>query len=326
MPPPHRRSPVVVADPQVAALLARLTELGLRPYSQTGLLFARRAVDAAVWMQRERPEVAAVRDLLVGGAVGRLPARLYHPVPGETLPIVVYLHGGGWVAGGLRIADNPCRELARASGCAVISVGYRLAPETPFPGPLQDCVAALAWVVGHAAELGVDPGRVGLAGSSAGGNLAAATAIVARNSGGPGVRHQLLFYPVLAPPPGNGFPSYAQNAEGFMMTRADLEWFWEHYLPVGAGTFDHRGYTAAPLLVEDLAGLPPATVLTAGLDPLRDEGRFYVERLAEAGVPADLIEVPDMLHGFSWMTGELSRASAAVDAAAQRLGEALRAG
>lgn len=315
-----------IVDPEVEALLARLAELGLRPYSQTGLQFARRAIDAAAWMQRDRPEVALVRDLLVAGADGRLPARLYHPDPGRRLPVVVYLHGGGWVGGSLRIADNPCRELARASGCAVVSVGYRLAPETPFPGGLRDCLAALAWVADAGQELGVDSRRIGVAGSSAGGNLAAATAIAVRDLGGPLIRRQLLIYPVLAPPPGNPFPSYAENAEGFMMTRADLEWFWAHYLPEETVVDDrsHPGLTAAPLLVEDLSGLPPATVLTAGLDPLRDEGRAYVDRLTASGVDAALVELPDLLHGFSWMTGVLSRARAAVDAAAAELGESLR--
>jgi acetyl esterase len=311
-----------IGDPEVEALLARLTDLGLRPYSQTGLSFARLAIDAAAWMQRDRPEVAEVRELLVDGADGRLPARLYHPEPGRRLPVVVYLHGGGWVGGSLRIADNPCRELARASGCPVVSVGYRLAPETPFPGGLRDCVAALAWVGAHGDDLGVDTDRLAVAGSSAGGNLAAATAIAARDLGGPLIRRQFLIYPVLAPPPGNPFPSYVENAEGFMMTRADLEWFWAHYvLDEKAGG---PGLTAAPLEVEDLSGLPPATVLTAGLDPLRDEGRAYVDRLIAAGGEAELIEVPDMLHGFSWMTGELVRARDVVDAAAADLGERMR--
>jgi acetyl esterase len=309
------------ADPEVQALLIRLRELGLRPYSEAGLLFARRAIDAAAWMQRERPEVALVRELLVDGADGLLPARLYHPDPGSRLPVIVYLHGGGWVGGSLRIADNPCRELARASGCAVVSVGYRLAPETPFPGGLRDCLAALAWVASHGRQLAVDTDRVGLAGSSAGGNLAAAAAIAVRDLGGPLIRRQLLIYPVLAPPPGNPFPSYTENAAGFMMTSADLEWFWAHYV---LSDVHHAALTAAPLLVDDLSGLPPATVLTAGLDPLRDEGRAYVDRLHASGVDATLVELPDMLHGFSWMTGVLSRARSAVDAAAVELGESLR--
>ncbi len=310
-------------DPEVRDLLDRLTALGLRPHAQVGLTRARHGIEAAAWMQRDRIAVAEVRDVLVAGAVGRLPARLYHPAPGQALPIIVYLHGGGWVAGGIRVADGPCRELAAASGCAVISVGYRLAPETPFPGPLQDCLAALAWVVARADELGVDASRLAIAGSSAGGNLAAAAAIAVRDAGGPLITSQLLFYPVLAPPPGSEFASYTENAEGFMMTRADLEWFWAHYLPEGEDMLAGSGYTAAPLLVEDLTGLPPATVVTAGLDPLRDEGRAYVERLNAAGVEAELIEVAGMLHGFSWMTGVLSRAATVVDSAARGLGEAL---
>lgn len=312
-------------DPEVRDLLERLTSLGLRPHADVGLTRARHAIESAGWMQRDRRPVADVRDVLVAGAVGRLPARLYHPAPGEKLPIVVYFHGGGWVAGGLRIADNPCRDLAAASGCAVISIGYRRAPETPFPGPLQDCLAALSWVAGRADELGVDAARLAVAGSSAGGNLAAAAAIAARDAGGPRIAHQLLFYPVLAPPPGNAYPSYVENAEGYMMTRADLEWFWEHYLPAGGDRMDGIGYTAAPMLVEDLSNLAPATVVTAGLDPLRDEGRAYVERLVAAGVAADLIEVAGMLHGFTWMTGVLTRAATVVDSAATGLGEALRA-
>jgi acetyl esterase len=294
--------------PEVTALLARLREAGMRTYPEVGVLRARSIVESSRRMQGERPEGVAVRDVLVEGAAGRLPARVYHPDPGRTLPLVVYFHGGGWVTGSVAVADVPCRRVALAARAAVVSVEYRRAPESPFPAPLDDAVAATAWLAGHAAELGGDPDRLAVLGDSAGGNLAAATAVALRDRGGPRIARQVLVYPVLAPPDPVAHPSYAENGEGFMLTAADMAWFWGHYLDGKAAT-----HAAAPLLTPDLAGLPPTSIAVAGLDPLRDEGIAFAERLRAAGVDVRLREWSGLVHGFLWMAGELPQAAELVE-------------
>lgn len=308
--------------PEVAALLEKLRGLGARPYPELGVLRARHAIASGTWMQGERVPVASVRDLLVDGAAGRLPARLYHPAPGTALPLVVYLHGGGWTAGSVAAADRPCRALAAAAGAAVLSVEYRLAPETPFPGGLSDCVAAVRGLPARADELGVDAQRIAVAGESAGANLAAALALVLRDRGGPRLAHQLLLYPCLAPVEDDGYPSRRENAEGYQLGWADVRWFWEHYLDPTTAAADARDPHAAPLLAPDLRGLPPATVVTAEFDPLRDEGIAYARRLRADGVPVELIEWAGAIHGFFWMAGELAAGRELI----ARAGAALRAG
>jgi acetyl esterase len=282
--------------PEAADLLRRLTELGLRPYAEIGVLRARHAVESSRWMQGEKPEGVATRDVLVDGGAGRLPARVYHPEPGTALPLTVWFHGGGWVAGSVAYADRPCRAIALASRSVVVSVEYRRPPETPFPGPLDDAEAATRWLAGHAAELDADPDHVAVGGDSAGGNLAAAVARRLRGR----LERQLLVYPVLAPPDPAEHPSYARHGEGRMLTHADMAWFWEHYLSGGPVTPD-----AAPLLADDLGGLPPASVAVAGFDPLHDEGVAYAGRLHAAGVEVALRDWTDTLHGFLGMGGEL---------------------
>jgi acetyl esterase len=304
-------------DRDAAALLAKLQELGARPSAELGVLRARHSIASGTWMQGEREPVASVRDVLVDGAAGRLPARIYHPDPASELPLVAYFHGGGWTAGSVAAADRPCRALANASGCAVVSVEYRLAPETPFPGGLLDCVAAVRWLARHGGELGGDAARLAVAGDSAGGNLAAATALMLREHGGPRLAHQLLIYPCRAPPGADArYPSRRDNATGYQLTAADMEWFWEQYAA------DPRDQFAAPLLADHLRGLPPATIVTAGFDPLRDEGVAYAERLRADGVATELIEWPGTIHGFFWMAGELGAGRELI----ARAGAALRAG
>lgn len=303
-------------DPEAADLLERLHAMGMRPFEQLGgVLRARSAVESGRWMQGAPVEIASVRDVLVDGDAGRLPARVYHPSPGRTLPLVVYLHGGGWVAGSVAAADRPCRALALAARCVIVSVEYRLAPETPFPGPPRDCAAAVRWLAGHAGELGADGARLAVAGDSAGGNLAAATTLLLRDEGGPPIAHQLLVYPVLDR--AGAYPSRSENAEGHVLTSGSVGWFWDHYL---ADPADASHPYASPLHAEHLRGLPPATIVVAGFDPLRDEGVAYAERLAADGVPADLREWPGMIHGFLWMAGELEAGRALI----ADLGAALR--
>jgi acetyl esterase len=241
----------------------------------------------------EPQPVARVKDHRVPGQGGEIPLRLYHPGGDEPLPAVVFFHGGGWVVGNIETHDGYCRALAHAAGVIVASVDYRLAPEHPFPAGVEDAYAATCWVAKHASQLGADPKRLVVAGDSAGGNLAAAVALMARDRGGPTLALQLLIYPITD----CNFetPSYRDNAEGYFLTRETMIWFWKHYLPSEA---DRRQAYASPLRAASLRGLPPALVLTAEYDPLRDEGEAYAQRLTDAGVSTKLIRYDGMIHGF----------------------------
>lgn len=292
--------------PAARELLTAWDEAGVQPYDGLTVLQARATVAGASRQQGERIPLASVRDVLADGEIGHLPVRVYHPAPDEARPLVVYLHGGGFVAGGIAPADRPCRALAAASGWVVASVEYRLAPENPHPAPARDCLAATRWLVRNAADLGADPDRFVLMGDSAGGTLAASTAIALRDSDGPRALAQLLLYPTLTPTAAARFASLDENGEGYGMTRPGLEWFWHHLLS-GPGAHDRP--PAAPLDVPDLSDLPPATVVVAEFDPLRDEGLAYVERLTAAGVDAHAHRVDGMIHGFWWMDAVLPHAA-----------------
>ena len=306
-PPP---GPVRGASPltaQCRRLLDRFAEVGVLPYGQMSVLAARASVAAGISLQGAPVQIAEVSDLLAPGAAGQVPVRIYHPEPGGALPLLVYFHGGGWVTGSVEIADTPARALAAATRCVVASVDYRLSPETKHPGPADDCYAATTWLAAHAAELGGDPTRLALLGDSAGGTLAATVTLMARDRGGPAIAQQVLLYPPLAPAAGSAYASYSKNAEGYGLTRAGLEWFWDCYLADGylAHPQDGQDAYAAPLLANDLSGLPPALVITAEYDPLRDEGLAYAARLVAAGVPAASVCYPGMIHGFWWMARAL---------------------
>lgn len=263
-------------------------------------------------------DMAAVEDRAVPGPAGDIPVRVYRAVEGDSLPLLVWYHGGGWVIGDLDTADVTCRELAARAGCVLVSVDYRLAPEHRFPAAHDDCYAATVWAAAHAAELGADAGKLAVGGDSAGGNLAAVVSLRARDEGGPPIRFQLLVYPVTD----RNFEtaSYRDNADGYLLTRDGMIWFWDHYLgPDGDGAHPH----ASPLRAGSLAGLPPAHVVTAEYDPLRDEGEAYAERLREAGVPVTLTRYAGQIHAFFGMHGILDDAARAADEAAERLKAAL---
>jgi acetyl esterase len=271
-------------------------------------------------MQLPAPEVpiAHVEDRRLPGPAGDVPVRVYRPEGNAELPALVYFHGGGWVIGSIDTHDGSCRDLANRVGCVVVSVGYRLAPENPYPAAAEDCYAVTKWVSENAAALGVDAGRIAIGGDSAGGNLTAVVALMARDRGGPALRHQLLVYPVTDADFGR--PSYRENAEGYLLTTKAMEWFWGHYVPDPARRQDPY---AAPLRAADLSGLPPAFVLTAEYDPLRDEGEALAARFEEAGVPTRLTRYDGAIHGFFAMGLLAEVARRAVDDAVSELRQAL---
>ncbi len=248
------------------------------------------------------PDVASVRDIEIPGPVGAIPVRVYTPVGDGPFGVFVFYHGGGWVIGDLDTHDKECRALCTDAGCLVVSVDYRLAPEHPYPAAADDAFAALEWISAHAAEISGDPERIAVGGDSAGGNLAAVVALLARDAGGPALRLQLLVYPVVDLRSPSGFASRKENEEGPFLTLDVMEWFERHYFEgtdgAGPGDAGRREVKASPLLAPSLAGLPPAWVITAELDPLRDEGEAYAAALEKAGVPTTLTRFDGMPHMF----------------------------
>jgi acetyl esterase len=291
--------------------------LKLAKWSGENSLVEGRSVEQARAQNREGVPVlsgppqpmARVEDLSIPGPGGPMPARLYVSLgaPGPPQPLLVYFHGGGWVIGDLDTHDGVCRFLAEHGGCRVLSVGYRLAPEHPFPIPVEDAVAAFAWAHGHAAELGTDPERIAVGGDSAGGNLSTALCLQNRESGDPQPAMQLLLYPVTDAV--GGQQSRETFAEGFLLTRNDMEWFEDHYIPDGIDEADPR---ASMMRAKDVSELPPAYLATAGFDPLRDEGEIYAERMRQAGVRVVLQRHPGLIHGFANLTAICPSARAAM--------------
>lgn len=257
-----------------------------------------RRAEAAIVAERPPIPMARVEELEVPGPAGSMAARLYVPrLSGQPAPLLVYFHGGGWVIGDLETHDSPCRFLAANAGVQVLAVDYRLAPEHPFPAGAEDASAAVSWASENAARFGIEPGRIAVGGDSAGANLAAVAALAARDGGRPAPAMQLLIYPVTEA--GRELPSRRALGEGFLLTRQDMAYYEDRYLPPGTDRSDPR---VAVLQAEDLSGLPPTYVAVAGFDPLRDEGVAYAERLREAGVPVALREHPGLVHTFINLT------------------------
>ncbi len=248
-------------------------------------------------LSEEGPEVAEVRDRVVPGPYGEFPIRVFTPDGTGPFPAYVYFHGGGWWMGNIAMTESECRHIVRDVGCVVVSIDYHLAPEHKFPIPVEDCYTATTWVVEHADELAVDRERLAVGGSSSGGNLAAAVCLMARDRRGPLLSFQLLVNPVTD----RNFetPSYYQNSDGYGLTRDTMSWFWDLYLSEPS---DASNPYAAPMQARDLSGLPPALVITAEYDPLRDEGEEYGRRLQAAGVPATVSRYDGMIHGFTFFT------------------------
>ena len=258
--------------------------------------------------------VENVEDRSIPGPGGEIPVRIYTPASTEPLPALVHFHGGGWVIGDIETHDSICRTLANTAQCVVVSVDYRLAPEHKFPAAVDDAYAATTWVADHAEEIGVDKRRIAVGGDSAGGNLAAVVALIARGKSTPRLAYQLLVYPVMD----YDFetPSYIENAEGYFLTRDTMKWFWAHYIRNEADGLDPR---ASPLRADDLVGLPPALVITAEFDPLRDEGEAYAARLRDDGVPVTVTRYDGMIHGFWQMAALLQQSRDALQQAAEGL-------
>ena len=280
-------------DPQAQAFLEQLAASGAPPLHELSVAEARQVI-VTLFGTTDNPEpVGAVEDRTIAGAAGEMPARIYTPPGRGPFPVLVYFHGGGWVIGNLEAYDPTCRALTNAAGCIVVAMEYRLAPEHKFPAAPEDCYAALQWVATHAAAIGGDPTRLAIGGDSAGGNLTAVVAQMVRDRGGPHLVYQLLVYPVTD----YNFDtaSYRENADGYLLTKDAMVWFWNHYLRSAA---DGSNLLASPLRAQNLRGLPPALILTAEFDPLRDEGEAYAARLREAGVPVTLKRYNGMIHGF----------------------------
>ena len=277
--------------PETQGLLAMLEEAGGPDISEQTPEEARVAIAGFAAMQAGAPEPARVEDRTVPGPAGDIPIRVY-AAEGDNLPVVMYFHGGGWVLGDIESHDGTCKQLLAELGDAVVvSVHYRLAPEDKYPAAADDCYAATAWVAENGAEIGADGSRMAVAGDSAGGNLSAVVSQMARDKGGPAIAAQVLHVPVTDH--NYSYPSYSDNAEGYLLTRASMVWFWDHYLPSDAA--GKEAY-ASPLQADNLAGLPPALIQTAEFDPLRDEGEAYGAAIEAAGGDVTVHRYDGVVH------------------------------
>ncbi len=309
--------------PQARALLDLMEQRQIPPTHTLSPADARSFYrDRRAVTQPDPPQVASVEEMQASGPHGLIALRLYRPIttpePPRPLPVLVYFHGGGWVIGDLDTHDTLCRQLANLAGCAVLAVDYRLGPEFRFPCAVDDCIAATCWCRDHAQRLGLDPARIAIGGDSAGGNLAAVVALAARDAGDAPLRFQLLIYP--ATDMRRQAPSHTTNGQGYLLTRETMAYFHDHYIDDATLDADWR---ASPLLRDDLSELPEAFVLTAGYDPLRDEGLQYSQRLSEAGNQASHVCFERQIHGFITMGRVIDEANAAVTLCAAMLARAL---
>jgi len=304
----------VPLDPQIQAIRDQRERDNVPPLYAMSLTEARAADLASIREGGGEPEpVHEVANLKITGPGGELPLRLYRPASERPLPALIYFFGGGWVLGTIDTADGVSRSLANASGALVVVVGYRLAPEHRFPAAIDDCYTAVRWIAGHAAEIGADPARLAVGGDSAGGNLAAGVALRAR-ADGPALAGQLLVYPNTDQLADD--QSMRAVDDPFLFNRRSVAWYRQHYL---TDPGDAANPLASPLRAESLAGLPPALVITAEYDPLRDQGEAYARRLADEGVQVELSRYPGMAHGFFTMVGTVDASRAAIEQAASRL-------
>ena len=307
-------------DPQCKAFIDMLAAAGGRPLGQLPLEEARVVSPEMIAAGGPEEPVADVQNRTIPGPAGPLAIRVYRPVLKETLPALVYFHGGGFVICNLDTHDRQCRRLANASGCVVISVDYRLAPENKYPAAVEDAFAATKYVAGHAGEFGIDPDRLGVGGDSAGGNLATVVARLARDRGGPRLKFQLLIYPLV------DFydqsPSIRELAKDYFLTSEAMDWFTAMYLPSHEAGLEPN---ASPMHAADVRGLPPAMIITAEYDPLRDQGEAYARTLQSAGVPVELKRYEGMIHAFFSFAGVIDKGKVAIADAAAAMRRALGA-
>jgi acetyl esterase len=307
-------------DPQVQAVLdtvkeANLPELWELTPDQARAEYRKRANRLKIDVDIHHSE-----DRRIKGPGSDIPIRIYTPrelKPGEKLPVLVWYHGGGYVIGDLDTHDSVCRALANETDCIVVAVDYRLAPESKFPAAVDDCKAALKWVAAHASEFNADAKRIAVGGDSAGANLAAVVSILARDAGAPKISFQLLLYPATAPEPET--KSHHAFAEGYLLTRKTITWFFSHYVRTPK---DMKDFRYAPLETDDLSSLPPALIVVAGYDPLRDEGIKYAEALIHAGNSVRLSNYEGMVHGFFLMGGAIDAARRAISESASMMRDA----
>jgi len=315
----HRQSATKkLLDPQAEALLQQMAQMNIPPFYTLTPAQAREIMRGMAALSSEPEVVANVENLTITGPGGQIPLRIYTPRGDGPFPILVFFHGGGWVICDLDTHDNLCRSLTNRACCVVVSVGYRLAPEHKFPSAVEDAYAATQWVVNNANRINGDPTRIAVGGDSAGGNLAAVVAIMARDHHGPSLRYQLLIYPA-TDVSSNNTDSYRNYADGYFLTKGDGEWFCDQYLNCEE---DRLNPAASPLLAPDLSGLPPALVITAEFDVLRDEGESYAKRLKGAGVSVKCKRYKGMIHGFMSMDGLLDQARNGIEEASAALREA----
>lgn len=307
-------------DPQTQAYLTQMAEVNAPPLSGLPPEVVRQGIAAQVALEPPGEPVAKVENRTIPGPAGEIPVRIYTPQGNGPFPLLVFFHGGGWVICNLDTHDAPCRSLANGAGCVVVSVDYRLAPEHKFPAAPEDCYAATQWVAEHAAEFNGDASQVAIGGDSAGGNLTAVVAQMARDKGGPRLIFQLMIYPATDFTAKN--VSLKENSEGYFLTVDDMTWFTNHYLNSDE---DKLNPMASPMLATNLSGLPPALVVTAEYDPLRDEGELYGQRLQEAGVPVTIRRYDGMIHGFFNTAQIIDKAREAVAETAQTLHDAFAA-
>jgi acetyl esterase len=295
-------------DPQMKIVLDAMAAANVPAFHKLTPVEARRIMSRRA-AQGEPEPVAKVEDRAIPGPAREIPVRIYTPNGPGPFGVCLYFHGGGWVLGDIDMTDQPCRMLTNAAGCVTVSVDYRLAPEHKFPAAPEDCYAALNWVAANGPPHNIDPARIAVAGTSAGATLAAAVTLMAADRGGPRIAYQLLVYPATSSVLNTGSHKEFASDSYYVLSRADMEWFWGHYL---ASDVDRQNPYACPAFAKTLRGLPPAFVITAEFDPLRDEGEAYAARLREDGVPSVLKRYEGVTHGFFGMPAQLDKAKNAI--------------
>ncbi len=306
-------------DPQMNRILEEAAALGLPAYQDLSPAEARKQMLTLAPPVDPLLAVKRIEDRRIPGPDGEIPIRLYYPAGGPPFAVLVYFHGGGWVIGDLNTHHGFCHALAKTSGCLVVSVDYRLAPEHRYPAAVEDAYAATVWVAENSDVIHSDPDRLAVGGDSAGGHLAAVVALMARDREGPRIDLQVLIYPITDY--NFNTPSYTENKEGYMLTRDLMKWFWNHFID-DEGEANHP--YVSPLRAENLSDLPQALIVTAEYDPLRDEGEAYGQRLQEAGVTVTQSRYPGMIHAFIRMTARLDKAKEALDQVAGTLRRVLK--